>query len=140
MGIEFDQFDCPAPRVLEDVKMLAHPDLPQGIGVVVLSFPSCQVFVCVNEDDDSLTCTRELPESHSDYSLSLPATFWERVMGKCLTNAWLMTNDRGYPDAMQLRFRDLPNAGAYTIIQMCAAASQMSVTYSRLSIPLKRRM
>jgi hypothetical protein len=108
--------------------MFAHPDLPRGVGVVVLSFASCQVFVCVDDQNDSLICTRAMPESHSDYLVSLPSTLWERVVGKTLTNAWLMTNDRGYRDAMQLRFRDLPNTGAYTIIQICVAASQMSIS------------
>ena len=38
-----------------------------------------------------------------------------------------MTNDRGYPDAIQLRFRDSPNLGAYTIIQCYAEASQITL-------------
>ncbi len=128
MSQEFNQFDSEKVRTLESVKMFAHPDLPNGIGVIELSFPDCKVFVCIDDEYDTLICTNAMPESHASYTLALPASFWESVLGKTLTNAWQMTDDRGYPDAIQLRFRDLPNAGPYTIFQMYGEASEIALT------------
>jgi hypothetical protein len=125
MSQEFNQFDCAIATALVGVGTFAHPDLPSAIGVVGLSFPDCKVFVCIDNEYDSLICTNIMPGSHSGYTRSLSASFWDSLLGKALTNAWQMTNDRGYPDAIQLRFRDLPNAGPYTIIQMCAEASHI---------------
>lgn len=128
MSQEFNQFDCKRVRILEGVKMFAHPDLPHGIGVIELSFPDCKVFVCIEDEYDTLLCTNTMPESHSGYTRALAASFWDKVLGRALTNAWQMTNDRGYPDAFQLRFRELPNAGPYTIVQMYGEASQIVLT------------
>ncbi|MBL0159766.1 MAG: hypothetical protein IPP47_22060 [Bryobacterales bacterium] len=49
------------------------------------------------------------------------------MLGKTLTDAWQMTSDRGYPDAVQLRFRDLANEGPYTIVQLYGEASQITI-------------
>ena len=128
MTQEFDQFDRAISTALSEVKMFAHPDLSNGIGVIELSFPDCKVFVCIGDEYDTLICTNTMPESHSSYTHALTASFWDGVLGKALTNAWQMTNDRGYPDALQLRFRDLPNAGPYTTLQMYGEASQIALT------------
>jgi len=108
--------------------MSAHPDLPAGIGVIELRFANCAVFVCIEDEYDTLTCANALPPTYSDYTHRLDASFWDGLIGKSLTNAWLMTNDRGYPDAIQLRFRDLPNAGNYSVVQMYGEASQIVLT------------
>jgi uncharacterized protein DUF6334 len=128
MSQEFDQFDRAIATTLSEVKMFAHPDLPNGIGVIELSFSDCKVFICIDDEYDTLTCTDAVPESHSGYTYALAASFWDGVLGKALTNAWRMTNDRGYPDAFQLRFRELPNAGPYSILQMYGEASQITLT------------
>jgi hypothetical protein len=128
MSEEFDQFDCGISTALKEVKMFAHPDLPKGIGVIELFFPGCKVFVCTDDECDTLVCTSALPESHFGYVHALRASFWDAVLGKALTNASRMTNDRGYPDGLQLRFRDLPNDGAYTSLQIYAEASQIVLT------------
>ncbi len=125
---QFDQFDCAISTTLNAVKMFAHPDLPKVPGLIELSFNECVVFVCIDIEYDTLTCTNTVPESHSRYTHALTASFWDGILGKALTNAWQMTNDRGYPDAIQLRFRDLPNEGPYTIVQMYGEASQIVLT------------
>ena len=125
---QFDQFDRAISTTLRAVKTFAHPDLPKDIGVVELQFSECTVFVCIDDEYDTLICTNTMPESHSSYTHALTASFWDGVLGKALTNAWQMTNDRGYPDAFQLRFRDLPNAGPYTTLQMYGEASQITLT------------
>lgn len=128
MSKQFDQFDRAISTTLKEVKMFAHPDLPNEIGVVILSFPECRVFICIDDEYDTLICTNAMPDSHSGYTQTLTVSFWDGILGKALTNAWQMTNDRGYPDAVQLRFRDLPNAGPYTTLQMYGEASQITLT------------
>lgn len=128
MKKEFQQFDCAIAATLNEAKMFAHPDLPNAIGVIQLSFPDCRIFVCIEDEDDTLTCTNTMPESHSAYTLALRTSFWDTVVGKALTNAWRMTDDRGYPDAIQLRFREFANSGPYTIIQIYGEASQITLT------------
>lgn len=128
MSQEFDQFDRAISTTLNEVKMFAHPDLSNGIGVIELSFSESRVFVCIDNEYDTLICANTMPESHSTYTQVLTVSFWDEVLGKALANAWQMTNDRGYPDAIQLRFRDLPNAGPYTILQMYGEASQIVLT------------
>ena len=110
MSQQFDQFDRAISTSLNKVRMFAHPDLPNDIGVLELSFSECTVFVCIDDEYDTLICTNTMPESHSGYTRALTTSFWDDVLGKALTNAWQMTNDRGYPDGLQLRFRDTPNA------------------------------
>ncbi len=124
----FDQFDCDGLRILQSVQMLSHPDLPDGVGVIEISFLGCKVFVCIQDEYDTLLCTRTMPESHVGYTCSVSASFWEPILGKTLTDAWQMTSDRGYPDALQLRFRDHPNAGLYTTVQLYGEASQITIT------------
>ena len=84
---EFDQFDCATAAILREVKMFAHPDLPNGIGVIELSFPDCKVFVCIDDEYDTLTCTNTMPETHSIYTHGLAASFWDGILGKAFTNA-----------------------------------------------------
>jgi hypothetical protein len=128
MSQQFDQFDCDEVRLLTGVNMFAHPDLPGGIGLIELAFSECTVFVCIDEEFDSLICARTRPMSHRDYTLPVFSSFWDLLIGQALTNAWLMTNDRGYEDGIQMRFRNLPNAGAYTIVQLYGEASQIALT------------
>ena len=128
MTRQFEQFDRAISTTLKEVKMFAHPDLPKDIGVVELQFSKCTVFVCIEDESDTLVCANTMPESYAGYTRSLSSSFWDGVLGKALTNAWQMTNERGYPDALQLRFRDLPNAGPYTMLQMYGEASQITLT------------
>jgi hypothetical protein len=52
---EFDQFDCAMATPLQEIRMSAQPDLPNGIGVIELRFANCAVFVCIEDEDDTLT-------------------------------------------------------------------------------------
>src|SRR5690606_29077989 len=107
------------------------PDLPTSVGIIELSFLDCTVFVCIQDEYDTLLCTQTKPESHVSYTCSLSASFWEPLLRKTLTDAWQMTSDRGYPDALQLRFRDQPNAGHSTTVQLYGEASQITITEFR---------
>jgi hypothetical protein len=125
---QFYQFDFAIATMLQDVRMFAHPDLPKGAGVIELSFSNCKVFVSIQDEHDTLLCTEALPETHFVYMCPISASFWDPVIRKALISAWRMTDERGYPDAIQLRFRDLPNSGSYTIVQLCGEASQITLT------------
>jgi hypothetical protein len=123
---EFDQFDAERSRSLTHVRMLSDPDLPNWPGVVELAFDEFTVFVCVEPEFDTLLCTRNLPESYRrSYPVVMPLSFWKTVIGWTLVDAWQMRNDRGYADAIQLRFREQPNAGPYRHIQLWAICSSI---------------
>jgi hypothetical protein len=128
MSRDFDQFNFDDVPILEMVKMFAHPDLPDGVGMIELSFTTGRVFIAVDDDTDNLICSRTLPEVGAASTSPFPAGFWDPIIGTALTTAWQMTNDRGYPDAVQLRFRALPNEGPYTIVQLYGEASQITLT------------
>jgi hypothetical protein len=123
---QFDQFDAKEARSLIRVRMLADTDLPNWPGVIELAFDEFAVFVCVETEFDTLLCTRALPESYGrSHTVVMPATFWCPVIGWTLTDAWQMRNDRGYLDAIQLRFREHPNEGSYRHIQLWAICSSI---------------
>lgn len=122
----FDQFDAEESRTLVSARMLADPDLPNWPGIVELTFDEFKVFVCIETEFDTLLCTRTLPESYRrSYTVGIPAVFWEAVIGWTLTDAWQMENDRGYRDAIHLRFRERPNAGSYRHIQLWGISSSI---------------
>lgn len=127
MNQEFDHFDAAMATELEGVRMFSHPDLPDGIGLVEFSFRGGKVFVGVEDEFDTLLFARMLPEAYLSYTCPCQSPFWNSFVGKSLVGAWQMTNDRGYPDAMQMRFRELPNAGAYSVVQMYGEASQITL-------------
>lgn len=137
---QFDQFDAQESRRLREVKMFAHPDLPDHAAIGELTFDEFRVFVWVEADWDSLACSRSVPASFLDeHSVALPTTFWEPVLGWELTNAWLMKNDRDYLDAIQLRFREHASEGPYRIVQLWAVASSLKLLNLQLTeaaIPL----
>jgi hypothetical protein len=108
-------------------RMFCHPDLPSGVSVVELSFAPATVFIMVDEQSDALISIRTVQEDLVRPDRLLSSEFWDPVVGKILVGVWFMTNDRGYLDAMQLRFREQPNAGAYSTIQLNGEASQISL-------------
>jgi hypothetical protein len=122
----FDQFDAEESRTLVAARMLADPDLPNWPGVVELTFDEFKVFVCVEPEFDTLLCSRTLPESYQrSHTIEMREGFWNALIGWTLTDAWQMTNDRGYPDAIHLRFRERPNAGLYRHIQLWGISSSI---------------
>ena len=128
MSRNFDQFQFDDVPILETVRMFAHPDFADGVSMIEMYFTTGRVFIAIDQDTDNLICSRTLPEVGAPYTIRLPARFWDPIIGKSLTTAWQMTNDRGYPDAVQLRFRALPNEGPYTIVQLYGEASQIIVS------------
>jgi hypothetical protein len=132
--ITFDQFDARDLCQLTKVRMFAHRDLPKWPGLVELSFTEFPVYIRIEPNDDTLTCARQLsPSLKEEYSQPIPDVFWERVIGKHLTNVWQMINERGRLDAIQFEFRDSPNEGSYVTIQAYAIGSHIRLTELRAS-------
>ena len=127
MKQEFDYFDTAMATELEQVRLFSHPDFPDGIGLIELSFRGGKVFIAVEDEFDTLLCSRAFPVAYLSYTYLGQSSFWDSFVGKSLVGAWQMTNDRGYPDAIQLRFREIPNAGTYAVVQMYGEASQITL-------------
>ena len=125
MSQDCDPFDFDDVAILEIVRMFAHPDLPNGVCLIELSFTEGQVFVAVDDRTDDLICSRTLPEVGFACRRPFPTSFWDPVIGLSLITAWQMTNNRGYRDAVQLRFRARPSEGPYTLVQLYGEASQI---------------
>lgn len=125
---EFIEFDAEESRNLRRVRVFAQPDLPNWPGVIEFGFDEFIVFVCAEPEFDTLLCTRMIPERfRRSHTVPLASTFWNGVLGWALTDAWRMTNDRGYFDALQLRFRERPNAGPYRYVQLFAICSSIQL-------------
>ncbi len=111
--------------ILQRVDMFTHPDIPDGVGLIEFSLSEGTVFVTIDPDTDNLICSRNLLELAAPCTNPVSASFWEPIIGKALITAWEMINDRGYLDAVQLRFRTHPNEGPYSLIQLYGEASQI---------------
>jgi hypothetical protein len=100
---------------------------PNEVALVELCFDGFSVLISVENADDTLVCARRLeslPEPHRvAYPHPLSTDFWDHPIGQTLVSAWQMTDDGGYPDAIQLRFRQKPNEGDYATINLEAVAS-----------------
>lgn len=129
MNVVFDQFDELMATGLVSVNMWAHPDLPNGVGLIELVFQTGQVFIGIEVEFDTLRCSRMTSESNEVYSWPILSPFWHPILGMTLVGAWRMTNDRGYPDGIQLHFRDRANAGAVRIVQLFGEASQITLSH-----------
>jgi hypothetical protein len=113
-------------RVLRGVEVFGCSALPNVAGLVILDLSHLTVFILVESDDDTLVCSRELSDRHRvEYNVPIATTFWTPLLGQTLTTVWRMTADRGFPDALQLRFRTFPNDGDYTIVLLEAVASEI---------------
>lgn len=137
MTDQFDAFESDDVLILQRARMFGPHDALETL-VVELSFNEFSVFVYVDTADDTLLCARLRPESYmTEHSRLVTSTFWTPLEGRALTDAWQMHNDRGYRDAIQLRFRESASEGAYTIVQLTAVASRIIV--SQLEIAREHR-
>ena len=113
---------------LRDVARLTHADLPDEAEGYVLTFEHAVYTARVNLDDDSLELTAGAPLLDDGYSLTACATRapWPRALGHRLRWAWLLTNQQGYRDALQLELAD-PDDPTATCVQLLAGASRIAL-------------
>lgn len=111
---------------LTDVGYFYDRDLPDSVGLIKLVFRK-GTYVIIATDDDYLEIVREAPENIPKYreyietgmSDSLP---WKSALYKPLRWIWIMTNQQGYTDGLQLEFaRDI--ADRPVVIQLMAVGS-----------------
>lgn len=137
----FDQFDFDSTAdlgasILRDVTTYVDPSLPNCVALVKFSFGAADVFVGIEIDEDTLACSREM---HGEYRhcLILTSPFWAPFVGRHLMNAWQMRNEKGRIDAYQLRFREKASEGQYSIVQLYAEASQITISEMALKSTLR---
>lgn len=112
-----------AREVLNRVVEIRDPDLANSIVQVELHFERYRLSIDVTGDDELKVCVVRGSESGaSDYQNSV----WKGALGSPLFGYWMMSNQTGYSDALQLAF------GVNTIdlrppIQLQAAASCIQI-------------
>jgi len=126
MSQDFDQFDFDDVAVLKMVRMFAHPDLTNGVGLIELIFSEGTVFVAVDASTDNLICSRVLPEVGKACTRLFPTSFWDPIIGKFLTTAWQMTTIVG--------IRTLFNCG-FAIVPMKGRTPSSNCTARHLRLP-----
>lgn len=113
---------------LTAVDEIVHVDLPDDAEAFVLRFEHATVSVVVNADDDSLSIREgaaALGEGQSQRP-SVQGGAWTELLHRHLRWAWLLTNQQGYLDGVQL---ELANAGEAkgSVVQLIAVASSIKV-------------
>jgi len=82
MADQFDAFESDDVPILQRVLMFGPEDAPDTV-VVELRFNDFGVFICVDQDDDTLLCTRTPPEAYlTGNRRVVSSTFWKGVEGK----------------------------------------------------------
>lgn len=115
--------------LLRTVKYGVHRDLPTVISAVLLEFEAVSWLFTVSADDDTVRISK--PGAGIDDSLTFsdpPAgSGWEPAIGAAVPWIWILENQQGYVDGVQIRFaRD--GAEAVTV-QLLAGASHWSVRF-----------
>ena len=121
-------YDCFEPvfeagAKLSDVAYYA--DIECGfIEIIKLDFihedASFPIYIKVNLDFDTIEIHDHFPEMDTGYRSFIPQTFWNEVLGNCLTWVWKMRNQQGYVDGIQFEFHN------NIIIQIMGLASQLT--------------
>ena len=113
---------------LTAVDEIVHVDLPNDAEVFVLRFERATVSVVVNADDDTLSI-REGSASVGEGQSQRPSIrggAWTELLHRHVRWAWLLTNQQGYLDGVQL---ELAHAGEAkgSVVQLVAIASSIKV-------------
>jgi hypothetical protein len=114
------------PSSLTAVQVLAHTDLPNAIALIVLSFGEEKLSIRVNTEDDTIVCDIGKAVDVSGYPLRLNTGLSNMVAGKKLVGLWLMVNEHGYEDAIELDFQGSSDETRLSV-QLVAAASRILI-------------
>lgn len=92
--------------------------------LITLHFDYGLIVIGVNADDDTITISDAKRELSGEEAVILAAQRqpWRDLLGLRLMNSWLMRNQRGYVDSIQLEF-SLPGAETTRTVQLVAMAS-----------------
>jgi hypothetical protein len=111
--------------VLSSVDKLVDPELPSAAEAYVLRFERLTVTISVNPNDDTV----EVAESErigSNQVKVLAEPLWPKAVGRPLRWAWLMTNQQGYRDGIQLELAH-PDEPRGVCLQLVAVASALKL-------------
>jgi hypothetical protein len=114
------------PSTVTAVEVLAHADLPNAIAIVVFSFEDQKLAIRINTEDDTLVWDIGKTVDVSGYPLRLNTGLSNMVVGKKLVGLWIMANERGYEDAIELDFQGLCDETRLSL-QLVSAASRILV-------------
>lgn len=116
------------------VECVFDEDLPKGPVALRLEFEGLSFYLLVDADDDTISVASSLPdELHSLRVTKVDDKEgpWKSAVGFELSWAWLLTNQQGYADGVQLEFRGGERA-ELSCIQVIAVASTLELrTLSR---------
>lgn len=112
-----------------------YPDSPKEILAVRLMLTNGDWMLAVDPDDDTLTLQTTPDDVFEEWKVFDASTYfpWAAALGKHVRWAWLMENQRGYTDGLQLEFADVERGGTVEV-QLYAMASTVKV---RSVIPLE---
>jgi hypothetical protein len=106
--------------VLNDVVYYID-DIARTIDIIKLVFSNKNkefpIYIKVICDDDTIEINHELAKNDICYRLFNPQISWNNITGKGLIWIWIMQNQQGYTDGIQLEFQE------QKIIQVMAMGS-----------------
>lgn len=115
------------------VRYGAPRDVPTLLTTIILDFETGSWVLAVNADDDTVRITDTDTTSLQNLYLAEPAapSPWTSALGACAQWVWILENQQGYADGIQLAFA---HGGAGTSqIQLIAAASCWQISAIRPS-------
>jgi hypothetical protein len=114
---------------LISVHCIFDEDLPKGPVAIEFVFETSAFLVIADAFDDTISVLSTLPaelQSTSRLKIDDKITPWNGVVGSKLLWSWLLTNQRGYVDGIQLEFRQ-DEQGTPSCFQAIAIASTLEL-------------
>jgi Family of unknown function (DUF6334) len=116
------------------VECLFDEDLPKGPVALKLELERLSFYLLVDANDDTISVASSLPDELHLLRVSKvddQTGPWKTAVGLELSWVWLLTNQQGYADGVQLEFRGGERA-ELSCIQVIAVASTLELrTLSR---------
>jgi Family of unknown function (DUF6334) len=145
-GINHNASQMPIAAIIEQgallrfVHCIFDEDLPNGPVAITFGFETASFCVLANASDDTISVLPTIPvelQSHLCLEIDDKTAPWNGVIGSTLIWSWLLTNQQGYCDGLQLEFRR-DGHGSLHCFQMIAIASTLELrTLSRAKLSLQ---
>ena len=115
-----------AIEVLLEVKYFRSSE-QAAIELIFLKFSKSDVYVYVNQEDDTLVVDQRHPQISEELNQFTPHKIWEEAYGQHIRWYWNMVNNQGYEDGLQFEFAQDVNDNPICL-QLIAIASTISVS------------